>query len=699
MSLIKDIDFTKIAFELSAKEDIIDYTDGTVIYKAGQSIGKYNLTPEGTLIISDLWMGKYILKEISTIEGAVLDETQYDIEFTQEDTVTKEYIVKPDIENNTTEIEISKTDITGEQEIEGAILTLLDENDEIIDTWVSTKEPHKIEGLKVGKKCTLKEEQAPDSFVKAETIEFIVKNTVDIQKIAMVDKVVEALKVDVDGNPIEGIPMQVLDLDGNLIDEWVSEKEPHKVKNLEENKKYILHEEINDGDYVRATDVEFLVTGDKEIQSIVMVDKAVEALKVDVDGNPIEGIPMKVLDVDGNLIDEWVSEKEPHKVKNLEENKKYILHEEINDGDYVRATDVEFLVTGDKEIQSIVMVDKAVEALKVDVDGNPIEGIPMKVLDVDGNLIDEWVSKKEPHKIKNLEENKNYILCEEISRDNPYVKATDMEFNVSGEKEIQRIVMVDKEVEALKVDIDGNPIEGVPMQVLDLEENILDEWVSGKEPHKIKNLIEGKKYILREKNAIGDFVKATDMEFNVSREKEIQRIVMVDKIVEMSKVDIAGNEVVGAKMQVFDLEGNLKDDWISAEEPHKIKNLEENESYILHEEVSCEGYVKATDMKFNVSGEKEIQRIVMVDKRVIVKKTDFVTGKEVVDARLTVTDEENNIIDQWTSTTEEHYVSGLEEGKTYTLTEVTCPYRIRISREYTIYGRARERNTNNRNER
>ena len=614
MSLIKDIDFTKIAFELSAKEDIIDYTDGTVIYKAGQSIGKYNLTPEGTLIISDLWMGKYILKEISTIEGAVLDETQYDIEFTQEDTVTKEYIVKPDIENNTTEIEISKTDITGEQEIEGAILTLLDENDEIIDTWVSTKEPHKIEGLKVGKKCTLKEEQAPDSFVKAETIEFIVKNTVDIQKIAMVDKVVEALKVDVDGNPIEGIPMQVLDLDGNLIDEWVSEKEPHKVKNLEENKKYILHEEINDGDYVRATDMEFLVTGDKEIQSIVMVDKAVEALKVDVDGNPIEGIPMKVLDVDGNLID-------------------------------------------------------------------------------------EWVSKKEPHKIKNLEENKNYILCEEISRDNPYVKATDMEFNVSGEKEIQRIVMVDKEVEALKVDIDGNPIEGVPMQVLDLEENILDEWVSGKEPHKIKNLIEGKKYILREKNAIGDFVKATDMEFNVSREKEIQRIVMVDKIVEMSKVDIAGNEVVGAKMQVFDLEGNLKDDWISAEEPHKIKNLEENESYILHEEVSCEGYVKATDMKFNVSGEKEIQRIVMVDKRVIVKKTDFVTGKEVVDARLTVTDEENNIIDQWTSTTEEHYVSGLEEGKTYTLTEVTCPYRIRISREYTIYGRARERNTNNRNER
>ena len=239
MSLIKDIDFTKISFELIAKENIINYTDGTIIYKAGQSIEKYNLTPEGTLTISDLWMGRYILKEISTIDGAVLDETQYDIECTQKDTVTKEYTVKTNIENNTTEIEISKTDITGKQEIEGANLTLFDENGEIIDTWVSTNKPHRIEGLKVGQKYILKEEKAPDSFVK----EFIVENTANIQKVVMIDKMLGVKKTDfTTGEEIEGANLTITDEDGNVVDNWISKKEVHYVTGLEENKTYTLTE-------------------------------------------------------------------------------------------------------------------------------------------------------------------------------------------------------------------------------------------------------------------------------------------------------------------------------------------------------------------------------------------------------------------------------------------------------------------------
>ena len=46
-------------------------------------------------------------------------------------------------------------------------------------------------------------------------------------------------------------------------------------------------------------------------------------------------------------------------------------------------------------------------------------------------------------------------------------------------------------------------------------------------------------------------------------EKEKQRIVMVDKIVEMTKVDIAGEEVEGAKIKVFDKEGTVVDEWES----------------------------------------------------------------------------------------------------------------------------------------
>lgn len=150
-SVIKDIDYTKISFELIAKEDIIDYTDGSVIYSAGQTVGKYNLNEDATLTLDNIWMGKYILKELTTIEGAALDNTEYDVIFTQTDTTTKEYTVELNIENKTTLVELSKKDITGDKELEGAELTVLDEEGNIIDSWVSTSKPHTIEGLEVRK--------------------------------------------------------------------------------------------------------------------------------------------------------------------------------------------------------------------------------------------------------------------------------------------------------------------------------------------------------------------------------------------------------------------------------------------------------------------------------------------------------------------------------------------------------------------
>ena len=84
----------------------------------------------------------------------------------------------------------------------------------------------------------------------------------------------------------------------------------------------------------------------------------------------------------------------------------------------------------------------------------------------------------------------------------------------------------------------------------------------------------------------------------VENTKEIQKVTMIDKVVDMTKNNIAGDEVEGAKMQVFDKEGNIVDEWESGKEPHIINNLKENETYTLHEEITPNGYVKATDVEF-----------------------------------------------------------------------------------------------------
>ena len=461
-SLIDTSDLSGIEFKLSAKENIIDMADGSVIYKKGQEIKKYNLTKDGKLTISNLPMGTYEIEETKTLDGLVLNKTKYEVKFEQKDLTTKVYEKKLDISNDTTLVDFSKTDITGDKELVGAKLTVLDNENNIIDTWTSTEKTHKIEGLTIGKEYTLKEEIAPDGYVVATSIKFTIKDTNEIQKVNMIDKIVEMSKVDIAGDEIEGATIQVLDKDNKVVDEWVSGKEPHKIKNLVEGETYTLHEEIVADSYVKATDIEFKVTTDKETQKVVMIDKIVEMSKVDIAGEEIAGATIQVLDKDNKVVDEWVSGKEPHKIKNLVEGETYTLHEEIVADSYVKATDVEFIVTTDKETQKVVMIDKLVEITKTDIiNGNELEGAELEVTNEDGNTIDKWTSTKEPHKVKGLEEGKTYIL-KETTAPYGYEITEEIKFTVTTDKETQKIEMKDmpilKNVKVIKIDTETKEV-------------------------------------------------------------------------------------------------------------------------------------------------------------------------------------------------------------------------------------------------
>lgn len=374
-SIVDISDLSGIKFKLTAKEDIIDYADGSVIYEKGVEVGTYNLDKDGNLTVENLPMGSYELEEIETLKGLALDKTKHEIVFKQEDTTTKVYTITKEIENKTTVFEFSKTDITGEKELEGATLTVLDENNEVvIDRWVSGEKTHKIEGLEVGKVYTLVEEITPDGFVKASNIRFKVEDTGEIQKVTMIDKVVTMKKSDIGGNEVEGAKLQVIDRDTEeVVDSWTSSKEEHVIKGLEEGRTYILHEEVAPEGYVIATDLEFTVTEDKETQRLDLIDKVVEVKKTDyATGEEIEGAELTVTDEDGNVIDKWISTKEPHKVTGLEEGKKYTLTEVTCPYGYEQAESIEFTVTTDKETQKIEMKDmpilKTIKVIKADSD-------------------------------------------------------------------------------------------------------------------------------------------------------------------------------------------------------------------------------------------------------------------------------------------------------------------------------------------
>ena len=376
-SLVDTSDLSGIKFKLVAKQDIIDYSDGSIVYKKGQEVKTYNLDKNGNLKVDNLWMGSYELQEISTLPGLVLNDTKYEVEFTQKDTSTKVYTETMEIVNDTTLTEFSKVDITGEEELIGATLEVKDKDGKVIDTWVSGDKKHSIEGLEVNEEYTLIEKIQVDGYVKATDIKFIIENDKTIKTVTMVDKIVEMSKKDIAGDELEGAKMQVFDKKGNIVDEWTSEKQPHKIKNLVEGESYILHEEVSIKGYVKATDVEFQVTNDKETQKLVMIDKIVEITKTDLTtGEELEGAELIVTDEDGNEIDRWISEKTPHHVSGLEEGKKYILTEITCPYGFEQAESIEFEVSQDKETQKIVMKDMPiltdVKVVKVDSDTKQI---------------------------------------------------------------------------------------------------------------------------------------------------------------------------------------------------------------------------------------------------------------------------------------------------------------------------------------
>ena len=448
-SLLKDkeLDLTQVSFELFAKENIIDFIDGSIIYEKGTSIGKYNLNKDGTLTIENLKIGQYYLKELTTIQGAVLDDTEYEVVFEQTDTSTKEYVVELNIKNDTTIVEFSKLDITGEKEIAGAELTILDKNNNIIDQWTSVSDKtHKIEGLIVGEEYTLREEYAPDGYVKSKDIKFKVDNTAEIQKVNMIDKKVEILKTDVEGNTIEGVTLVITNTKTkNIVDKWVTTKEAHSVSGLIEGETYVLHEEKTVGNYVKAKDIEFTVTEDKQTQTITMIDKIVEVSKIDsMTKEKINGAELMVIDENGNIIDSWETSQENHKVKGLEEGKKYKLVEKNAPYGYELAKEIEFIVTEDKENQIVEMEDMPI---LTDIKVNKIDSETKEIIK-DKFTFAIYEDKECTKLIKEIEANKNdgFVIFEDLRYGEFYIKEIKAPNNYNLSNEVIKVEINDEGV-------------------------------------------------------------------------------------------------------------------------------------------------------------------------------------------------------------------------------------------------------------
>ncbi|WP_418491213.1 SpaA isopeptide-forming pilin-related protein [Faecalibacillus faecis] len=649
--LVDRSDLSKIQFVLKAKEDIYSSIDGSLMFEKDSVIttensgaivntgnevrnGIYALSLDGHLDISNLPMStkgaSYYLQEVKTLDGCVLDTAQYDAVFKQSDFTTKNYIKSFDVENKTTDFEFNKTDVTGDKEVEGAQLTITDEDGNVVDQWTSDGKVHSIEGLVVGKTYTLSETVTAKDYVKATDIKFTVKNSSELEKVTMKDKQVFVSKTTVGGEEVTGAHMQIIDEDGNIIDEWYSEGKSHIANGLEEGKTYTLHEDLSPLGFNLANDFTFEVTKEKENQTVEMVDTVTEVNKTDVDGKAVKEATLSIVsEKTKNIVDQWVTGKH---ILDIDKDIKSQLEENGKaEGTYMDEEDsmVMFSIAKNKDRDDYTFMqvkDGITTYSNIDLDGN-----------------------ETTHRVQGLVAGEKYIL-RETKTPEEYVQAKEIEFT-AGEDEDQTLVMQDKQVSFTKTDVTGEKeVEGATITVKEKEtDKIVDEWISGKEDHKIKGLEERKTYILSEIVTPEDYVKATDIEFTVTEEKVNQEVNMKDKQVKVSKTTAGGDEVVGASMQIRDEFGNIIDEWISDGKEHYATGLVEGKKYILHEDLAPAGLNLANDIEFEVSYAKENQKVEMIDTINEVSKVDE-KGNLLKGAEMTVTSNKTkNIIDKWIS--------------------------------------------------
>ena len=628
----------------------------------------------------DLPLGTYYVKEISAPDGFVSSDEVLEFDATYQGQDIQTIKLKSIKKNQPTTIEVTKSDLTTGVELNGASLSVLDEDGNVIDSWTSVKdEPHVIKYLTVGKTYILRESLAPLGYLKTTDVKFTIEDTAEIQTVEMQDHVPKALLI--------------VNKKGEFLD---------KITLLDNVKGVVEHF----FEYITGslTDVTFEIRAAEDIKAADGVspdyyskDELVATVTTDANGvAEVSDLPVGkyyvkevgtaygyILDEEPRYVDlsyrdqdtpvvvydeDWQNNRQKVKVNVLKKEK---------DTDRVLKGGIFGLYTRNDILSASGKVLMEADTL-----------IELKTTDVDGKI----------SFIADLPIDGTYYVKELYAPDGFVTTGEEQEFvfEYQGDKEAEvsyEFVFEDEPttVELSKTDLTtGEELPGARLQLTDENGAVVEEWTSTKEPHIIKELVVGKSYTLTETKPADGYATAESITFTVENTVEIQKQVMEDDVtkVEISKTDITGdNEIEGAKLTITDENGNIVETWTSGKEPHYIEKLPIGK-YTLKEEQAPNGYVVSEEITFEVADTAEIQKVAMKDDtakgRLIIEKTDKDTGAALKGAEFELRDADGKVVETLTTDENGHATSGLlaigtyEDGKfdkaaTYYLVETKAP--------------------------
>ena len=444
-----DYDLTKVQFKITANQDIYDSVSLEKLYSKGDAItvgsgkgsnedtvrlingnelgnGIYSCDINGKLSLSGLPMGTYNVEETACPDGFVLDKEVKTVQFAQQDFVTLTYTSSLNINNELTKTVFSKTDADGNN-LYGVPMEIVDaKTGEQVYNWITDDNDLEIDGLPTGD-YIWREVNAPEGYVLAKPVEFSVKDG-DIQDIEMKNFSVEFVKNGNDGKKLlKGGEFQVTSTKTKqVLDKWTSGE--HIFDITEDMKTKLTSGEVVSDMYVDIEDdsstyYRISKNADRDDYRLLMqANGETKYYNIDINGD-----------------------ETTHMIRGTVEDQEYVITELKSPDGYATAEPVTFKTNKEQNL-TVEMTDEITqfEFYKKDITSQEeLEGATLQIKDKNGNIVDEWVSEKTPHKITGLTVGQTYTMIEVIAPVN-YKIAQNKEFTVSDTGEVQKITMYDE---------------------------------------------------------------------------------------------------------------------------------------------------------------------------------------------------------------------------------------------------------------
>ena len=432
--------------------------------------------------------------------------------------------------------------------------------------------------------------------------------------------------------------------------------------------------------------------------------------KTDTAGKAIEGVEFKLLNENQAEVLKFVTTKDGYQSSELVTGKYFLVESKAKTNYILDSSAKEIIITANETNSSYFDQPLVNEKQKVRIqiekkgEGNALlSGVTFDISQ-GGKLVASIITDNKGIAVSEPLAQGDYTISEK-KQPPGYVKANNIELKLQGDDSGKPVLTKEIEIinektitEIAKKDaVNGKELPGASLKLIEKESNkLIESWISTDKPHIIRGLEQGKSYILTEDLAPLGYALAQSIEFKIDVSGVKNKVEMVNDLTttEISKKDaVKGEELPGASLKLIEKESNkLIESWISTDKPHIIRGLEQGKSYILTEDLAPLGYSLAQSIEFTVDGAHSVMnRVEMVNDltTTVISKKDAVKGEELPGAVLTITAKDTDeLIDIWTSTAEPHIIKGLEQGKSYVLTEDLAPlgYSLAQSIEFTVDG-------------